>query len=206
MKAPSERPFDLDRRALCLDFLNTVHRPSGRGERLRRHADLVRFVRESDALENAEAALLDAEAARHPRRAERVLRDAIRLREVLYRVLAARGSGTLPAQPDLDELNRALADALGHRRLAATDGALDWTWDARLMPLHRPLWPILESAAELLTSEHAGRVRECASGTCGWMFLDKSPAGRRRWCDMKSCGNRAKARRHYQRTRHAAAG
>ena len=128
------------------------------------------------------------------------------LRELLYRVLLAHGSGALPAPADLEELNRALAEALARRRLTARGAALAWTWDAREMSLDRPLWPILESAAELLTSERGTRVRQCASDTCGWMFLDRSPAGRRRWCDMKSCGNRAKARRHYQRVRRLTAG
>jgi predicted RNA-binding Zn ribbon-like protein len=63
------------------------------------------------------------------------------------------------------------------------------------------LWPVARSAAELLTSERAGRVRECASETCSWLFLDGSRNGRRKWCDMASCGNRAKARRYYARHR-----
>jgi predicted RNA-binding Zn ribbon-like protein len=206
MSKTAPRPFDLDRRALCLDFLNTLpQRPLGRGERLLSYADLVRFALEAGAIDQRAAEQLGAEAARHPRLARRALQGALALREVLYRVLVGRGSGTLPAPADLEELNHALADALAHRQLTARGGELDWTWEAREMSLDRPLWPILESAAELLTSDRAGRVRECDSETCGWMFLDLSPAARRRWCDMKSCGNRAKARRHYQRQRQAAA-
>ncbi|MBA3876329.1 MAG: hypothetical protein C0498_05225 [Anaerolinea sp.] len=45
------------------------------------------------------------------------------------------------------------------------------------------------------------RFRTCASETCRWTFYDASPTGRRRWCDMKTCGNRAKAARHRQRAR-----
>ena len=206
MSSQAQRPFDLDRRALCLDFLNTLsQRRLGVGERLQRYVDLVRFAREADAIDQGAADELDAEAARHPRLAQRALREALILRELICRVLLAHGSGTLPAPADLEELNHVLAEALAHRRLTTRGGALDWTWDAREMSLDRPLWPILESAAGLLTSERGTRVRQCASDTCGWMFLDRSPAGRRRWCDMKSCGNRAKARRHYQRQRRAAA-
>jgi predicted RNA-binding Zn ribbon-like protein len=67
--------------------------------------------------------------------------------------------------------------------------------------LERPLWPILRSAADLLTSPEVHAVKECGSDRCSWLFVDRSRTHRRRWCDMKSCGNRAKARRHYQKTR-----
>jgi predicted RNA-binding Zn ribbon-like protein len=63
------------------------------------------------------------------------------------------------------------------------------------------LWPIVLAAAELLTSAGRARVRECAAHGCGWLFLDTSRSQRRRWCTMASCGNRAKARRFYERTR-----
>jgi predicted RNA-binding Zn ribbon-like protein len=63
------------------------------------------------------------------------------------------------------------------------------------------LRPIARSAAELLTSETLSRVRECGGATCTWLFLDASRNRSRRWCSMESCGNRAKARRHYRRRR-----
>jgi predicted RNA-binding Zn ribbon-like protein len=61
------------------------------------------------------------------------------------------------------------------------------------------LWPIASSAADLLTSERLKKVRLCEAKTCTWLFLDESRNHSRRWCDMKVCGNREKARRHYQR-------
>ena len=64
------------------------------------------------------------------------------------------------------------------------------------------LWPIVESAAELLTSERRSRIGQCADDRgCGWLFLDATKNRSRRWCAMGDCGNRAKARRHYLRTR-----
>jgi len=65
------------------------------------------------------------------------------------------------------------------------------------------LAPVIRAAADLLTSPDAGRVRECGSDTCSWLFLDRSKNGTRRWCDMAVCGNRAKARRHYAREKKA---
>src|SRR5690606_34555848 len=69
--------------------------------------------------------------------------------------------------------------------------------------LDQVLWPVAVSAAELLTSADRERVKECAADTCNWLFLDMSRNRSRRWCDMKECGNRAKARRFYKRQRAA---
>jgi predicted RNA-binding Zn ribbon-like protein len=54
-----------------------------------------------------------------------------------------------------------------------------------------------------LTAGHPERVKVCASDTCQWIFYDDSRTSRRRWCDMATCGNRAKAARHRARERAA---
>jgi predicted RNA-binding Zn ribbon-like protein len=59
------------------------------------------------------------------------------------------------------------------------------------------LWPIAQSAADLMTSDKRNSVRQCGADDCAWLFLDESRNHSRRWCDMKTCGNRQKARRHY---------
>ena len=61
------------------------------------------------------------------------------------------------------------------------------------------------SAGDLLLGPKLARVRQCANPACRFLFLDDSKAGNRRWCSMAACGNRMKARRHYQRTRNDAA-
>lgn len=64
---------------------------------------------------------------------------------------------------------------------------------AARLPLPGGAWPIAPPAAELLVSPQRARVNACA----GWLFLDGSRPGTRRWCDMAVCGNRAKVRQHY---------
>jgi predicted RNA-binding Zn ribbon-like protein len=98
---------------------------------------------------------------------------------------------------------RHLNDELAHRPREITDGARGLAW----APLADDvLAPVVWSAAELLTSGPLERVRECpGDDTCGWLFLDTSRNGSRRWCDMRTCGNRAKARRHYCRVANARA-
>ena len=63
------------------------------------------------------------------------------------------------------------------------------------------LAPVLWSAADLLLRARHRRIRRCANPECLWLFIDESRMGTRRWCDMASCGNRAKARRHYEKIR-----
>jgi predicted RNA-binding Zn ribbon-like protein len=63
------------------------------------------------------------------------------------------------------------------------------------------LWPVVRDAADLLTSKELNRVGRCADERCGWLFVDTSRNRSRRWCSMESCGNRAKARRHYRKSR-----
>ena len=68
------------------------------------------------------------------------------------------------------------------------------------MGFDRILWPVARSAGELLISDKLDRVRQCADDRgCGYLFVDTSRNRSRRWCSMESCGNRAKAHRHYQR-------
>jgi predicted RNA-binding Zn ribbon-like protein len=199
---PTAPVFDLSGGALCLDFVNTVggHRALRPREMLRGYGDLLAWARQAGVLTPAEATRLAARASREPRRAVAALGRARAARERLYRVFAARAAGAEPAAADLADLNRDLARALPHLRLAPDAAGLAWSWDDPL-DLERPLWPVLRSAADLLTAAPTGRLRECAAETCSWLFLDRSRPGGRRWCDMQSCGNRAKARRHYHRVR-----
>jgi predicted RNA-binding Zn ribbon-like protein len=100
-------------------------------------------------------------------------------------------------------LNRALADALPHRRVVQSGRGFSFGWDGS-DDLRRMLWPVALSAAELLAGDHPSPVKRCEmweAGGCGWLFVDESRNGSRRWCSMKDCGNRAKARRHYRKVK-----
>jgi predicted RNA-binding Zn ribbon-like protein len=195
----SEPEFGLDGGALCLDFVNTLgDRPRCQQEKLRSYDDLLAFAVEAGILNRAELPSRRRRAARQAAAARAAFGRAVKLREGLYRAFAARAGGKAPASSDLDAVNDALRRALPHQRLVAAGDGLAWRWEQR-DDLEYPLWPIARSAADLLLSPECVRVHECASDVCSWLFIDRSPAARRRWCDMKVCGNRAKARRHYER-------
>jgi predicted RNA-binding Zn ribbon-like protein len=156
-------------------------------------------------VDDRRARRLLAEARRRPAVAEAALRDAVALREALYRILLARTRDAEPAAGDVELVSAALGRALAHRRVERRGESFALGWDPADDALDAPLWPVLQSAAEVLTSEDAlGRVRVCGlfeSDECSWLFMDETRSGTRRWCSMKECGNRAKARRHYRRSR-----
>jgi predicted RNA-binding Zn ribbon-like protein len=141
------------------------------------------------------------EGERAPGKAKHALQDAIRLREALYEVFTAVLEHRGVPQNAMVILNQALSAGADHLRLMEKQRRFRWDWLAAQGALHVMLWPVARSAAELLVSGDLDRVRQCASTTCAWLFLDTSRNGRRRWCDMKTCGNRVKAQRHYERMR-----
>jgi predicted RNA-binding Zn ribbon-like protein len=102
---------------------------------------------------------------------------------------------------DLATFNSALSAALAQSQVIKTAEGFAWDWNAAEDALDRMLWPVMQDAADLLTSSALDRVGQCADDQCGWLFLDTSRNRSRKWCSMKDCGNRAKARRHYQRSR-----
>jgi predicted RNA-binding Zn ribbon-like protein len=133
--------------------------------------------------------------------ARREFERAIEARETIHRVFDAAARDKAPAAADLQALNALLAASPPRTTLRRERTGFAWDVDMRAATALSQLAPVLWSAGDLLTGGRLGRVKCCANPECGWLFLDDSRAGRRRWCSMQSCGNRAKARRHYHRSR-----
>ncbi len=193
--------------ALCLNFVNTA---SGRGtsrhlDHLRRFEHLLAWARHAGAIAEADARALAASASRKPRAAHRALLRAVALRESLYALFHAAVSGATPPSAALAKFNRALAKTMAAAAIEPTAAGFAWNWPAHSPQPERLIWPITRSAAELLTAGNLSRVKICPGHNCGWLFLDTSRNGRRRWCEMEVCGSRAKMRRYHQRRRRAAA-
>jgi len=198
---PADHPNEFVAGALALDFTNTLGgtHTAPTHEHIHRYEALVEFARSAGALETDDAKRLVEAARRQPARATEVLRRAVALREATWRVFSSLASETSPDESDLDHLMLETGEALMHSRFVRRGEAFAPDESAELS-LERPLWPIARSAYDLLTSEHDIRwVRECASETCEWLFVDRSRSHTRRWCDMNDCGNRAKQRRLRQR-------
>jgi predicted RNA-binding Zn ribbon-like protein len=195
--------FELSGGALCLDFTNTVgDRPRCDNEHLGGYGDLLAWACQAGILDGKGEDRLKRHARAHPKEVSRVFARAKELRESLYRLFSSLAVGDRPDRKDLALLNRWISEAMPNLRVAQKDDSFDWSWSESETALDRMLWSVARSAADLLTSSEADQVRECASETCSWLFVDRSRTHRRRWCDMKTCGNRNKARRYYQRKRH----
>lgn len=192
--------MDLVGGELCLDLVNTgSSRADGPfRERLRSYEDIVRWGMRVDAVDGDVARKLTRAAARDPETATAVLERTRALREAIYRVFRARLTDSAPSADDLATLTAAGAEATAAQRLVCRDGGFELEWP-ETDDLNRAWWPAATSALGLLLSEDLARVKECATPDCNWMFVDASKNRSRRWCDMKDCGNRAKARRHYAR-------
>jgi predicted RNA-binding Zn ribbon-like protein len=188
---------------LSLDFVNTVEWRTSEGpeEYLNSYADFVRWGQHTGVLTESHARRLAREASRRPDEAKVALERALDLRETLFRIFSATAAGSRPAGGDLDRFNRELTRALSLLRVAPAEDGYGWEWAADGKGLDRVLWEIVRAAAELLTSGDVKDLRECAGAGCGWLFLDTSRNRSRRWCTMGVCGNRAKARRHYEQVK-----
>lgn len=203
---PAVQAFELTGGSPALDLANTVDNRTGARpeERLRSYADLLAWSEQSGTLSAGDARRLRGAAARRPAAAETVLRRTRALREALYALFSAAAGRRTPPGDALARLNAMLPGALARLRLARHGPGFAWRFDGEDDALDVMLPPVVRAAAELLASrDDLGRVRECAAGTCAWLFLDTSRNATRRWCDMKVCGNRQKARRHYARLKRA---
>jgi predicted RNA-binding Zn ribbon-like protein len=176
--------------ALALDFANTA---AGRGtaqpvEHLRSVDDLLAWA--------VHARGIDAPMARRVSDAglsADLLPLTRSLREVIHRIGSAVAAGGEPPAEDLRALKGVAADGIANARLAARDGgyALDFS---AAPPVYALLGPLAWSALQLLEHGPLDRLKQCPAEGCGWLFLDSSKNGSRRWCDMASCGNRSKVR------------
>jgi predicted RNA-binding Zn ribbon-like protein len=116
----------------------------------------------------------------------------------VLRALAERGAHGPDVRVEaLGEINRVLGRSAGTRRVELRDdGSFARAFVAVGDAFAGLLIPIVESAADALILGELERVRRCADPRCGRVFQDETKNGRRRWCDMATCGNRAKAARH----------
>jgi predicted RNA-binding Zn ribbon-like protein len=177
----------------ALDLVNTVDWTSSgpANERLETGDDLVRWGRGAGVLPAAAAERLRRAVVRHPREASRAVEEARAARLVLRDLFAAVAEGE-PHDEPLERFNRLLHDALGHQLVAP---AFRWAWRGLDQHPGAILRPVLWSAASLLVSPEVDRIRICGGEDCGWMYVDRSRNGLRRWCQMRTCGTLEKSRR-----------
>ena len=188
---------------LWLDFVNTDDLRRGvRVDVLRDFNSLIQWLGAADVLDAERAIGITRRATEQPAGAAAALVDARRVRAAL-RALAERGAVAEKTRADaLVEINRVLGRSAGHRRVEFGD---DGSFKQSFVPVGDAfaglMIPVVESAAEALVGKEVRRGRRCAEGRGPRVFYDSTRNGRRRWCDMATCGNRAKAARFRARER-----
>lgn len=187
--------ISLDGGWLCLDFTNTVAArvPETGRDYLLTWADFVLWVHRTQLLPDAEfqvwQQLPPGEIA-----------EVKALREAIYDLFAHLAQKGIVHPAHLDTLNSFLHEVYAHTRLYIADpGICRGVSDE--FHTDKPLWIIALSAESLLLNERLSRVKACDN--CGWLFLDTSKNGTRRWCNMSTCGSQTKAKAWYHRKKDA---
>jgi predicted RNA-binding Zn ribbon-like protein len=197
MSATPKTLFDLCGGHPALDFVNSLdnrYRADGPNEMLNSYGDLLRFLVESDLLDPQGARLLNNTVTADT--GVRALQTVRALREATAAVLYSTVEGNPPPPADLRSLERYFLEASRHRELHWEKvPGLAWRWGRHESEPDLPVWILAQSVSDILLSEQMTHVRMCAVDTCRWLFLDTSKNHTRRWCNMRVCGNRMKARR-----------
>jgi predicted RNA-binding Zn ribbon-like protein len=202
MTGLSSKRFDLSGGHLALDFVNTLGgRTTEPKERLPNYPALLFFAEETKTLPRRRIDSLLEQSIRTPGQAVTVLQDAIALRSALFEIFSAVAERRVVPDKAMSKLNWNLMEGASFVRLTQQGRRFEWDWATSNQRLNAMLWPVARAAADLLTSDNLGKLRMCAADDCAWLFLDTTRNRKRRWCDMKTCGNRFKARRHYERVR-----
>ncbi|HEY7614463.1 MAG TPA: ABATE domain-containing protein [Gemmatimonadales bacterium] len=183
----------------AIDLVNTVDWTS-RGpevDRLETFDQLTRWAEGAGVIDAATGRRLRRLGEERPRVAASALAYALQVRAALHDLFGAMARGAA-AQPELARFNRLLREALLGLEIAPDEEhgiGYRWRWRGEGSDLRALVWRVLWSAASLLRSDEIGNLRVCGGDDCGWMYVDRSRNGLRRWCQMRTCGTREKSRR-----------
>jgi predicted RNA-binding Zn ribbon-like protein len=202
MSTHAPAPFVFVGNHRALDFVNTEVAAGGVArDLLASFADLTSWLEQAGALDRASARAARAQWE-GKRASDTVLEEARTLRAALRRLADATAQGRPVPRATLERVNELLArGAAVERVVPGAEGAFVTRRSLRLRQPVDLLVPVAEAAADFLCHADLGRVRRCAHPECVLYFLDGTKNGTRRWCDMRTCGNRANAAAYYRRQR-----
>lgn len=190
--------------ATCLDFVNTANGRRRGGtlpaveESLRAPLDVPAWALRAELLTVAEHSLMLKEVVSDVDAAGRAYARLVAFREALYRLFETLASDGSKDPVGIEQINAVLCQTAGLRQIAVLGDHFHWAWGTPNEPdcmFDAIVGKVAISAAELLVNGEISKLRICDFSECDWVFLDTSKNGRRRWCQMDVCGNRAKARR-----------
>ncbi|MGE6755477.1 CGNR zinc finger domain-containing protein [Rossellomorea sp. NPDC071047] len=196
-------PYMMVGERLCMDFINTVswrESTEKRRDWFTSYAKLIDWSVHAEVLTAQQAQDLLVEAGENPSHAEEVLKQAIEMREIMYRMFKCISKKTSPHEQDIAIFNKYVSQFYRSLQVILEKDQYMLEFKQPEKNLNTMLPPILQSAVNLLVSKNElERVKQCEGDPCGWLFFDSSRNRSRRWCSMADCGNRAKVRRFYQK-------
>ncbi len=196
-------PFQLVAGHPAIDLVNTLDwrfRDNGPEELLAGYDDLLRFSAQAEILTPKQIRQIVRAGSNHA--AADALVACRELREAAAEIFYAAVDDRAPAGSQIKIVEHAFKEARSRQRLAWSGSRLAWEWPASEWGPDLPFWILAVSTARLLLSDQMRLLRACEKPDCRWLFLDTSKNRTRRWCDMKICGNRMKARRFKAQHKH----
>lgn len=187
-----------------LDFCNTLEYSRGQPEEHLTDVDVaLRWFLDHDLMHRSALVSESQRFSEDPAAGERTLARIRRVRAAMRELVDASVESRPPDLGHLREVNRTLRTHYVYELVPAPDGvSLDHKHEGD--PVDGALARLAESIAREVSQGDPARLRVCANDECLWVFNDSSRTGRRKWCDMSTCGNRAKAARHRERARQVA--
>jgi predicted RNA-binding Zn ribbon-like protein len=200
LRNPRIDQIRLDGGILCLDFVNTIpDRVDGTNrDNLTSFSDLIYWAKKAGVLQPAEMLSLEKAAqAGGDKKAREFFTEALSLRSLIYSIFQPISQGQKVKTGDIDALNASVASYRNFLEITPSKEGFIEKWNFTRDNFLSITAPIIKSARELLLSDKLRRLKECPN--CGWLFLDTTKNGKRRWCSMEDCGSNVKALEYYYR-------
>ncbi|MEH6402617.1 MAG: CGNR zinc finger domain-containing protein [Sneathiella sp.] len=183
----------------AVDFANSSRRFGKDGEGLEKLEELLSFLKSKGHLHEDEASSYHMYLFQNP---ERCVETMTLLRDIRARFIASldQAASGWPMDPSfMSELNDHLQGFKTYLKMSPSDKGMELKTEAAEHGPEQLLYPILKDIAEFLVSDQVEKIRQCASDNCDLYFINTSRNGRRRWCSMSTCGNRAKVNAYLKR-------
>jgi len=189
---------------LCHNFINTVYawRGENLNEYLKTYQDVIDWCAKVDLMDKGQLSGLSKEATCYPEKAKKALLRIKKVRATLYQLVSAIASAEEERYAILlKQVNPLIAQAMNKFQIVYENKVFVLSLIQNLEDLESPLWLVLRSMQEMLLNVDLKRIKECP--TCGWVFLDETKNGVRKWCSPIECGTKDKMLRYQQKKRAA---
>jgi predicted RNA-binding Zn ribbon-like protein len=199
MVIKSIETIKLDGGSLCLDFINTVHDRFADEihDYLDSCNDLIKWAYRLGIIDDKRYNSLLASIDKQPHNASLFLQKTKQIRELLYGIFLSVSNKGVIKNEDLAEFNKILQEYFSSLKLEIKAGSVKESWDFKEDDLQIIPASVIKDSYTMLLEADRDRIKECSN--CGWLFIDKTKNGRKRWCSMESCGSSVKALAYYRR-------